>query len=106
MARLTDERKIIYSAAELWKRECLMADGSVFGAGKLWTADRISELVTHFVDRPDFGGGSFEEKLHDQLESASREARKLAAEMLWVMMLFPNNLRKERKLELIETVWG
>lgn len=104
MARL-ENRSAIYAAVDLWKRECLLADGSVFGAGRIWTVEHVQELVKFFVDRPETGKRPFEEKLHDQLGPASTGAKQLAAEMLWVMMLFPSNINSDRKLALVETVW-
>lgn len=106
MARRTgcDE---IYAAATMWKERCLLADGSVFGAGALWTVEHVTELVHHFVENPDTGQRSVEEKLKDQLAKVSPEARQLAAEMLWVTMLFPSpsDISCDRKIELVCTVW-
>lgn len=104
MARLRDH-DAIYLAAEVWKRECLLKDGSIFGAGAVWSLGHADELVRDFVDRPDEGDRTFEQKLRDQLATSSRAAKQLAAEMLWVMMLFPSNLKQERKLALVKTVW-
>lgn len=105
MARIA-ERTTIYEAAERWKERCLLRDGSIFGAASLWTSEHISGLIRHFVENPDEGNQSFEEKLKKQLEVVSQEATQLAAEMLWVMMLFPSNITKARKVELVRTVWG
>ncbi len=105
MAKLSD-RDAVYAAADGWRQRCLLADGSVFGQTSLWTGEHAAELVRHFIDQPDEGKRSFEEKLKDQLEGASTEAIQLAAEMLWVMMLFPSNTKRERKIELVRTVWN
>src|SRR5258708_17552405 len=100
MARVVDDEHVnIYDAAETWKRECLLADGSLFGAGAVWTVGHADDLIRDFVDRPDIGDRTFEQKLRDQLANSSAGAIQLAAEMLWVMMLFPSNLTKARKEE-------
>jgi MoxR-like ATPase len=61
--------------------------------------------MKHFVENLDEGDRTFEEKLHDQLAPTSASAKQLAAEMLWVMMLFPSNIRRSRKVSLVRTVW-
>lgn len=62
---------------------------SVFTPGRpVWTPDAAQELLRVFVDRPDEGGRSFEQKLDDQLEGASDEAVQLFAE-LWCLSLAP-----------------
>lgn len=97
----------IYDAAERWKRECLIDDTSILRpSAPLWTASHVQELVTHFVEKPDAGSGDFLAKLHGQLEPASREAKALAAEMLWLMLLFPSRIGKHRKVEMITIVWS
>lgn len=67
-----------------------MRDGdSVFTPGsEVWTATHAQELVTSFVNRPEFGGRSFAEKLDDQLAGASDGALQLFAE-LWYANLAP-----------------
>jgi 5-methylcytosine-specific restriction protein B len=59
----------------------------------------------YFVDQPDNGERTFEEKLKNQLIDASAEANQLAAEMLWVMMLFPSNIKQNTKVVLVRRVW-
>ena len=98
-------RAAIYAAAETWRTRCLLADGSVFSDKPLWNAVNIAELIRHFVESPDTGDRTFEEKLEDQLSHVSPEARRLAAEMLWLMMLFPSNIKHETKVALIRKVW-
>lgn len=95
----------IYSAAATFRDTCLLADGSVLSEGQLWTAANGAELVAEFIDQPDEGDRTFEEKLRDQLDSASSGAKQLAAEMLWLMMLFPSNYRQATKRDLVQRVW-
>ena len=66
MARLRIAASIL-DAAEKWKRECLLEGGSLFIEERLWTREHFGELQTCFVERPDEGSDSFEEKLRRQL---------------------------------------
>ena len=67
-----------------------MRDGdSVFTPGKnVWNQQTAHELVASFVERPDEGGRSFDEKLEDQLSGVSDDGLQLFAE-LWCMNLAP-----------------
>jgi MoxR-like ATPase len=108
---LFENRRSIYAAVDIWKHSCLLGDGSVFDAGSIWTEAHAIEVLHHLVNRHDEGKRSdeskrgFEEKPRNQLASVSVGAKQLAAEMLWVMMLFPDNIGRERKTELVQTVW-
>ncbi len=104
MARMSN-RSRVYAAAENWKSRCLLVDGSVFGDEALWTEEHVTELVKHFIEQPDEGDRSFDEKLKDQLSQVTPQACRLAAEMLWVMMLFPSNYKPDTKTKLVRTVW-
>lgn len=95
----------ILEAAEKWKRKCLLDGGSLFGKEQLWTHEYFGELHEYFVNRPDDGHGSFEEKLRRQLEPASTEARRLWAEMTWVYYLIVSSVTRVSKLDRIRTVW-
>lgn len=105
MSRLK-ERTVIYNAAKQWKIRCLLSDGSVFTDRPLWTLEHLGELETHFVNAADTGERSFEDKLRDQLGHTSPATTQLAAEMLWVMMLFPSGISAQRKEELVRTIWS
>lgn len=83
-----------------------MADGSAFGDEQLWTREHLAEIEEHFIKHPDQGDRSFIEKFRAQLAPASAGAKRLAAEMLWVMLLFPNNVGRQSKVETIRTIWG
>jgi 5-methylcytosine-specific restriction protein B len=105
MARYPN-RDLIYSAAADWKERCLLADGSMLSDMPIWTAEHASELLKYFVENLDTGEGSFEEKLRTQIDPASEGAKQLAAEMLWLMMLFPTNIGADAKRRLVSTVWS
>lgn len=63
----------VLDAADEWKRRCLIDGGSLFTDERLWTRVGFEQLRTHFVERPDSGSDSFEEKLRRQLDPASPE---------------------------------
>jgi 5-methylcytosine-specific restriction enzyme B len=102
----TNDSGPVLDAAEHWRRQALQSDGSVFSNTTLWTQAHIDSLVTHFVENLDLGEGGFLEKLERQLESAEPEAKQLAAEMMWVMLLCPSNTHAPKKRELIEEIWS
>lgn len=104
----TDGASSLLSAAEAWKKKCLLEDGSVLSPHRLWTSENIAELSKFFIDSPDEGDRSFLEKLKDQLAPASPRTKQLAAEMLWVMMLVvsKSNTGANTKRELVRTVWS
>lgn len=96
----------ILEAAREWRLRCLLEDRSILSEASLWTLEHLEELHTHYVENPDASERKFLEKLFDQLAPASTGAKQLAAEMLWVMMLFPNNITRSTKAALVRTVWG
>jgi hypothetical protein len=105
MARTPGTEQILDAAAR-WRERCLLANGSMFSDDALWTRENVAELVEHFIEKPDEGSRPFLEKLHDQLRAASPAARRLAAEMLWVMLLFPSNVSIKKKVANVRTIWG
>lgn len=105
MAIYPGTEPIIESAA-VWKERCLLDDGSMFTPDNpLWTLPNLDELNEHYVENPKLGKEQFLDKLEEQLEGASPGAIRLMAEMIWVLMLFPNNFRPETKRRKIRRVW-
>ncbi|MCC6572620.1 MAG: AAA family ATPase [Planctomycetes bacterium] len=107
MARLSVDRDFspILNAAKSWIDRCLIGDGSIFSEQSLWTPANIEELRKAFVEMPDEGEGSFDEKFQRQLKHVSPAAQQLAAEMLWAAKLFPSNLKASTKLRPIRETW-
>ena len=95
-------------AATSWKDRSLIGDKSVFSDELLWTLPHLDELQRHFVEKPDVGKGSFTEKLQKQLAPVSASAKRLASELMWVMMLFPGrkNVAHETKVDLVREIWS
>ena len=95
----------ILDAAKKWKQQCLLDGGSMFSEERLWRRENFRELQTYYVERPDEGSGSFEEKLQRQLEPAAPDARRLWAEITWVYYLIVSSVTRVKKLDRIRTVW-
>jgi 5-methylcytosine-specific restriction enzyme B len=109
MARFSNFPKFtdVLKAAEDWKKNCLLQDGSVFFPNtELWTLQNLQELDTHFVEAPIFGKQRFIEKLEIQLKPTSSVTKKLAAEIIWFMLLFPSNIGHKAKVSRILEVWS
>lgn len=104
MGRLNRAADIL-DAAEKWKQQCLLDGGSLFSEEKLWKRENFRGLQTYFVERPDEGSDSFEEKLRRQLEPAPPEMRRLWAEITWAYYLIVSSVTRVKKLDRIRTVW-
>jgi 5-methylcytosine-specific restriction enzyme B len=104
MARFPGMEPVIEAAAR-WRDSCLVGEGSILSSHSLWTADHVDELWKHFVLKPDEGRRSFLQKLQRQLKPATAGTRMLAAEMLWLIYLFPRRMTGNKKIENIRTVW-
>jgi len=96
----------ILGAAASWAQRCLVNDGSVFGDERLWTSENLDQLDTYFVRNLDESEGKFYEKLDGQLAPALPSAKKLMAELLWVLFLFPSNQRAPSKRDGIRRTWA
>lgn len=99
------DAKRIVEAGRQWVQTCLVADDSIFGGGTISTAANFDALELYFVQRPEAGNGSFYEKLHIQLADAPPDARKLMAELLWALFLFPSNINEATKRSGVVQVW-
>jgi len=103
MSRLKVAKEVL-QAAEEWKVQCLENGRSILGDGDLWTCELFQELKKNYVDRLHEGEGKFLEKLETQLRPASRAAKRLFAEIVWVYWLLSDN-RAETKLRKIKQVY-
>ena len=106
MARLAG-REDVYEVAERFVEEALRKDGSLFTPGSaIWSAENIEDLYERFVEHPDESSDSFEDKFRRQLEGAPAETRQLAAELLYVHLLFPINIGGSKKRQIINDILG
>ncbi|WP_146207653.1 hypothetical protein [Bradyrhizobium sp. SUTN9-2] len=108
MARQVHNRDIRATliAARNWIDTCLIGDGSLFSTDTLWTVANVEHVVRAFVDHPDEGNDDFLTKLKGQMTPATVEARRLVAEMLWALLLFPSNMKAATKRQQIREMWS
>jgi len=108
MARFINDKDSLplIDAANAWVRRCLINDGSVLGDEQLWTLENLNALDRYFVQNLDAGSGGFYEKLKGQLHDAPDPAKRLMAEILWALFLFPSNISIQTKRESLLKVWS
>jgi 5-methylcytosine-specific restriction enzyme B len=108
MARFSGAEPVL-QAAERWKQDCLLNDGSVFlGPNRsLWTLENFKYLDTYYSQNLDLGEGNFRSKLKAQLEPTPPEPKQLAAELLWVLYLIASEsfIGAKTKRYQIKQIW-
>ena len=108
MARQVNWRDIspTLDAAKSWIETCIIDDKSIFTNNTLWTIEIISEVRSAFVDHPDERSDvNFGTKLKEQMHDASKSAKQLMGEMLWILFLFPSNMKPATKRSTIAEIW-
>jgi 5-methylcytosine-specific restriction protein B len=65
MARTSNNNNLApgIDAYQRWIQTCLIGDGSILSSENLWTAENVAEVRKAFVDNPDLGEDTFEDKL-------------------------------------------
>lgn len=108
MSRYHYERDLadMLEAALRWRDTCLIEDGSLFSGQPLWSGATLHELNRAFIQNPLDGGGSYLDKLKQQLDGVSPAAARLMAELHWVLLLFPHNINPETKRSLVMELWA
>jgi len=103
----TPDPSSILKAAKQWKDSCLLKDGSVFSESPIWTTENLAHFKECYVDNPDESKNSFIVKFERQLETATSDVKRLAAEIDWVYFLFPKNtISFSKKIAEIEKIWS
>lgn len=98
-------REEVYAVADRFVEETLKRDGSLFTPGTaIWSAENIEDLYERFVGNPEESSDRFEDKFRRQLEGAPPETRQLAAELLYVYLLFPRNIRGYNKRRIVHEI--
>ena len=97
--------KPMLDVAQHWKEVALLSDGAVFAQEPVWTLPYLQELKKYVLDNPDEGEGGFFVKLAEQLVPSKPEVKQLAAEMLWVWYLCPDDIYISTKQQRIGHVW-
>ena len=87
----------VLGAARHWLDTCLIGDGSVFTAESLWTASNLEALRVAFVEQPDTSADDFMTKLLRQTVRLSPQVKRLTAEVVWALLLFPSNIAADTK---------
>jgi len=95
----------VLAAARHWLDACLVGDGSVFTSESLWTASNLEALRVAFVEQPDTGADDFMTKLLRQTRRLSPQVKRLSAEVVWALLLFPANIAAETKRGHIQRLW-
>ena len=97
----------VLTAADAWRDRCFLANSSLFGDENLWTLDNIREFGRRVFNEPIIGKGSFVENLEKQLEAASPQLIRLAAEAVWFLHLFPasTSMKQETKRNQVKQIW-
>lgn len=94
------------AAAAEWRDRCLVQDRSIFADASLWIAPVLDELDERFNRQLDASKDKFQVKLGRQLAEGSPLACQLAAEMLWLMNLFPSNIGPDAKRAAVREAWS
>ena len=91
MARWNDLpwRDDVYAAAEIWKERCLLEDNALFSKDSTWTHGNLKKLQELIIFNAGWGASSFWDKLSRQLINANPKTVQLAAELMWLIFLFP-----------------
>ncbi|WP_019022267.1 McrB family protein [Thioalkalivibrio sp. ALE23] len=95
----------LLETVEQWRDTCLIDDGSIFGDETLWTADNLAILDRAFTQNPQEGSESYSEKLKIQLADVPPTAARLMAELNWVLLLFPSNIKPETERQQVLEIW-
>jgi 5-methylcytosine-specific restriction enzyme B len=107
MPYISETHGPIYAAAQRWSERCLVGNGSVFSDRDVWTSEAVAEFERRFVLGYVEGPEKFYDKLQGQLDGAPAACTQLAAEMLWLMFLFPDDaIHAPRKRADVRRVWS
>jgi MoxR-like ATPase len=95
----------IYEAMNVFVEHGLRANDSAFTPGRpIWTADNFGALKVRFVDRPDTGSDSFNDKLRRQLGGCTPGQVQLMAELMYVHLLINSITTGPKKRGTIEEI--
>ncbi|MCY4542807.1 MAG: AAA family ATPase [Rhodobacteraceae bacterium] len=106
MARFKDAEKIL-SAAERWKTQCLLGQGSLFSERSLWTPKNFEDFRRLYEGRPLDEEEMSLGNLKQQLDPDSMRLACLWAEMDWLyrLVVSPSWHLTEKKRENIRAIW-
>jgi 5-methylcytosine-specific restriction enzyme B len=82
------------------------AYGSLFSTRPLWARKNVGALHRVLQEGLPRDAGCAPDELYDALRRGPAEATQLAAEMLWVMLLFPSDVKPLDKIGRVLEVWS
>lgn len=111
MARWTGEVSItdVLEGSDAWRERCFVGSTSILTDRPLWTVEQLEDLLGRFVSNPIVGSSrDFLDKLSEQLRDAPKPVLQLAAEVIWLLLLFPSpsSMKAETKRKAVETIWS
>ena len=93
-----DHLQPLYDAFDQFVKSCLLGDRSlIWPEDQVWTLPNLQGLKDHMIDSPDFGEGSFEEKLVNQMEGLDSSTWKLIADIYYIYFLPSDFITFEKK---------
>lgn len=100
MARVDgDEAEAVYAAAQRFVERALRCNGSILSSRRRWAPDLLDALLARLAGAE---GATFDERWGAALDGASAAVVELAAEALYVHLLFATDLTPATKHRLIE----
>lgn len=98
LERATD----ILRAADSWKQECLIEEGSVFSSLRLWTVSNFKLLEDNGDDLTALGWGAEDLVPGD---STSPDVLCLWSEIIWLYYLIVQSVSQKLKQDRVRTIW-
>ena len=109
----------IYEAAEYWRDNCLLNDGSIFNDKQLWSRENIERdfekrFIDFIVPTPEFAQQKKENKnlhftdqwiFHLERVKADPEIYQLLAEFLWVIYQAGSGIKPATKMANCRKLW-
>ena len=89
-------REDVYKAAEQSRETCFFNDGSIFDHGNIWTTENFLTLEKRVI-RLNLNGGNFWKRFRQPIDEAPHETYILAAEVMWLLRLFPIGVQHGEK---------
>ena len=97
----------VYAAGERFVEQCLREDDSLFTPGRpIWAPGTLDDFHERFVVHEKTEGGSFMERLKEQLDGADDDTIQLTAEILFFNYLCEDDTKAETKRRAIQAILG
>jgi 5-methylcytosine-specific restriction protein B len=101
MARIREPKVLaIYAAATRWMGRALHSSRGIFVERPVWLPEALHELSERLAGQPE-RGQRFEDAWHQQLDGSTSHMFQLAAELVYVHLLFPTDVSPASKRRLV-----